>query len=99
MRRQQSITELARVEMLGKPRHMPGSMIFDVDLPPWAGTPRGNAGIDPEFPGNPACIRHRRGTSILRGFGLAGNAGSNPCPYARSNSRLQEAPTMCTVRH
>src|ERR1700730_14361913 len=88
MRRQQSVTELVRVETLGELRHMPGGMVLDVDLPPWDGTPRGNAGIDPVFLGAPTGNRNRRRAGILGGFSLAGNACSNPCPYARSNGRL-----------
>src|SRR6516225_10884878 len=56
MRRQQSVTELVRVETLRELWNMPRSMVFDVDLPPWEGTPRGNAGIDPEFLGYAAGI-------------------------------------------
>ena len=55
---QQSIAELVRVEALGKPRHMPRCMVFDVNLPPWAGPPGGDAGIDPESLGDTAGIRN-----------------------------------------
>src|ERR1700730_9006198 len=85
MRRQQSVTELVRVESLGELRHMPGGVVFDVDLPPGDGTPRGNAGIDPEFLGHSAGIRYRRQTGILRGFSEATNARTNPCAYAGSD--------------
>jgi hypothetical protein len=61
--------------------------------------PCSDAGIDPEFPGDAAGSRNRRRTGILRGFGLAGNARSNPCPYARSSGCLQEAAAICMVRH
>ena len=99
MRRHQAVTELVGVETMGKFRHMPGRMVFDVDLPPGDGTPRGNAGVDPESPGDPAGIRKRRRTGILGGPRLAGNARSNPCPYARSNGRLQETAAIGLVRH
>src|SRR5262245_48088715 len=99
MRRQQAVTELVRVEALGELRHMPRSMVFDVDLSPGDGTPRGNTGIDPEFPGDPAGIRKRRRAGILEGFRLTGNARSSPCPYARSNGRLQEPAAIEMVRH
>jgi len=88
MRRQQAVAELVRVESLGELRHMPGSMVFDVDLPPWDGTPLGNAGIDPEFLGHPVGIRYRRRTAFQRRFGAATIARSNPCPYAGSDGRL-----------
>ena len=100
MRCQQSIAELVRVETLGKPRHMPRRMVFDVNLPPWAGTPCGDAGIDPEFLGDTAAhpewlpSRHTSGLPLL-----PGNLRGNPCPYARSGGRLQEAATICRVRH
>src|SRR5262245_31092795 len=99
MRRQQAVAELVRVETLSELRHMPGRMVFDVDLSPGDGTRRGYAGIDPEFLGYPGGIRYRRRTCILRGFSLAGNARSDPCPYARSDGRLQEVAAICMVRH
>src|SRR4051794_33011876 len=99
MGRQQSVTELIRVEPLGEPRHMPRRMVFDVDLPPWARPPCGNAGVDPEFPGDPAAIRDRCRARILRGFGLLGNTRCHQCSYARSGGRLQEAATICRLRH
>src|SRR5262245_12312258 len=99
MRRQQAVAELVRVETLGELRHMPGRMVFDVDLSPGAGTPRGYAGIDPEFLGYSGGIRYRRRTCILRGLSLAGHARSSPCPYAGSNGRLEEVAAICMLRH
>src|SRR5262249_44127473 len=99
MRRQQSATELVRVEELRELGNMQGSMVFNVDLPAWDGTPRGNGGIDPEFLGHTGGIRNRRQTGIPRGFSFTGSGPSNPYPYARSDGRLQEAAAICVVRH
>src|SRR5262249_6259295 len=65
---QQSVTELVRVETLGEPRHVPGRMVFDVNLPPWSRPPCGYAGIDPYFPGDTASVRKSGRASMLRGL-------------------------------
>src|SRR6266550_6597016 len=45
----QPVSKLLGVESLAQLRHMPGSMVFDVDLPYRPRRPRGDARIDPEL--------------------------------------------------
>ena len=68
MGRQQLVPELISIEALGEAWHVPRRMVLDVDLPPWPRGPGGNAGVNPELPGDAACLH---GSACLLRDGLA----------------------------